>query len=35
MENNKIDRRNFIGTGLTVTAALTFGYSWVKDSFSG
>lgn len=33
MENNKIDRRNFLGTGLTAAAALTFGSSWAMDGF--
>jgi len=35
MENNKIGRRNFLGTGLTVAAALTLGNSWARESFFG
>jgi len=35
MDNNKINRRNFLGTGLTATAALTFGSSWAMNGFLG
>lgn len=31
-KDNKINRRNFLGTGLTATAALTFGSSWAMES---
>ena len=32
-KNKKMNRRNFLGTGLTATGALTFGNSWAKDGF--
>jgi len=33
MGEGKIDRRNFLGTGLTAAAAMTFGNAWAMDSF--
>jgi len=33
MKKNKINRRNFLGTGLTAAAGISFGNSWAMDSF--
>lgn len=33
MGEGKIDRRKFLGTGLTAAAAMTFGNAWAMDSY--